>query len=157
MKTAKITAAAFVAMAVAFAAGQALAQAPRATYDGARPGNTPGTNNSLPTSDRASNINRSTAPSLIAPRLPEPAVGDSSSPREFLMAARRALQANRTGEAQEAMERAESRALDGNILASSMGEPSRQSMIQSISMARQRLAAGDRAGAMQAIDEITRQ
>jgi hypothetical protein len=160
MHTLKSTAAVAVAFAGLLTAGQAFAQTTPLTtpagidpVTGARPGNVIGTNNSLPLSNNSSNAGPSDTRSLIAPRLPAPDIADNSSPRDFLIAARNALAGNRTGEAQEALERAESRALAGNVLASQLDEPSRQRMVRSISTARESLSRGDKAGTIQNIDE----
>lgn len=164
MRVAKITAAVFLGTAALLAAGQASAQGtyqgaataqgtppiPYAT--GARPGNEIGTGQSLPLSNNASNTLPSDTTSVIAPRLPSPNVSDSSGPRDFLLAARQALAANRTGEAQEALERAESRALSGNILATDINQPSQLLAIRNITAARDALATGNKGAAIQAID-----
>ncbi len=149
MRAVSTTAIAFAAMAF-LAASPAMAQQDPAT--GARPGNDIGTGQSLPLSNNASNISSGDTHSSIAPRLPSPPVSDQSSPRDFLMAAKSALQANKTGEAQEALERAETRALAGNVLATQVNDPSQQPMVQMITTARQSLAAGDKAGALATID-----
>ena len=160
MRPTTTTAVTFLALAGLFAAGQASAQGMPTTppginpMTGARPGNVIGTDSSLPKSNQSSNINSSDTHSVVAPRLPAPPLSDSSTPREYLMAARSALAANRTGEAQEALERAESRALAGNVLASTVNEPSQQKMVQTISMARAELAQGNKAGAIQTIDTV---
>jgi hypothetical protein len=65
-----------------------------------------------PTSNSASNINPGDTSSTIAPQLPTPASGEDNAPTEYLIAARQALAAGRTGEAQEALERAETRLAD---------------------------------------------
>src|SRR5271166_2747793 len=62
---------------------------------------------------RASNIAPADTRSAVAPALPVPAVALSAPPLSFLEAARWALAGARTGEAQEALERAETRLLDG--------------------------------------------
>lgn len=158
MRVAKTTAFAFMTMAGLIAAHHAMAQAaypPGADpLTGARPGNVIGSGNSLPMSNNSSNINSGDTRSLIAPRLPSPGLSDSASPRDFLVAARQALASNRTGEAQESLERAESRALAGNVLASNIDQPSQQAMVRTISAARQQLASGDKAGAIRTIDAI---
>lgn len=164
MRVAKITAVVFLGTAALLAAGQAFAQGiyqgpapapgtpPMPYATGARPGNEIGTGQSLPLSNNASNILPSDTSSVIAPRLPSPNVSDSSGPRDFLLAARQALAGNRTGEAQEALERAESRTLAGNVLATDINQPSQQMAIRNIALARQALAAGNKAAAIQAID-----
>ncbi len=119
---------------------------------GARPGNVIGTGNSLPTSDRASNINPADTRSIIAPRLPTPGVGDDATTRQYLTAARNALASGRSGEAQEALERAETRLLDRSVAPSQVADAIHGPGVEDISAARQRLAAGDIGGAIQTID-----
>ena len=51
----------------------------------------------------------------VAARLPEPAVNENATIHDLLIAARTALVVGRTGEAQEALERAESRRLDRSV------------------------------------------
>ena len=82
---------------------------------GARPGNEIGTGSSLPFSDRASNITPQDTTSVIAPNLPSPPLGANASVRDFLTAARSALVQGRTGEAQQSLEMAETRALDRSV------------------------------------------
>ena len=104
-----LTSAALLGMVLA---APAFAQTPANTATGARPGNIPGTGNSLPRSGQASNIDQQDTRSVIAPQLPVPPVGENASPRDFLQVADQALARGRTGEAQEALERAETRLLD---------------------------------------------
>jgi hypothetical protein len=108
------------------------------------------------TSDTSSNISAADTRSNIAPALPTPdANGDT--PQAFLMAARQALQANRTGEAQEALERAESRALSRDVAPSQADTPLADPLVQQIGTARQALSVGNTAAALQAIDGALRQ
>src|SRR5690242_13993731 len=65
-----------------------------------------------PQSSQSSNINPGDTRSSIAPRLPTPLAGEDTTPRRYLIDARQALALGRTGEAQEALERAETRLLD---------------------------------------------
>ena len=136
---------------------------PRTTYSGApqpgpagatgaRPGNVVGTGNSLPLSDQASNMNQTDTRSPIAPRLPSPAVGPDAGTRQYLMAARTALAAGRTGEAQEALERAETRLLDRSVAPSRVNDALQGPGISDVTAARQALAARDRAGAIRIVD-----
>lgn len=127
-----------------------------ASRTGARPGNEIGTGQSLPLSDQASNINGAGRHGTIAPRLPSPDLADGSGPRAYLAAAQTALQARRTGAAQEALERAESRALDGSVVPSQASQPSRQALVQTIGSARQALAAGNQAAALDLIASAMR-
>jgi hypothetical protein len=100
---------------------------------------------------RASNIAPADTRSAVAPALSIPAVALSAPPLSFLEAARRALAGARMGEAQEALERAETRLLDGTsqpVLAA----PSMVPALASTRAARQALAVHDRAGAAREID-----
>ncbi len=100
---------------------------------------------------RASNVAPADARSAVAPALPVPAVALSAPPLSFLEAARQALAGARTGEAQEALERAETRLLDGTTQTVSAA-PSMVPAVASIRAARQALAVHDRAGAAREID-----
>ena len=138
-------AAAWLALAASTAA--ALAQpAP----DGARPGNVIGTGESLPKSDNAGNLNPQTTRSLLAPNLPSPPAGDDL--QTLLLDARTSLQAGRTGQAQEALERAETRALDRSVTKGSEHVPAANPVVSRISAALQALGAGQSAQAILLID-----
>ncbi|MGH7155765.1 MAG: hypothetical protein ACREF3_17700 [Acetobacteraceae bacterium] len=102
-----------------------------------------------PTSSHSSNINPGDAASTIAPQLPTPAAGEDNTPRQFLIAARQAIAAGRTGEAQEALERAETRLLDRSTPLFRTDEAARGPLIRTISEARQALGTGDRMRAEQ--------
>ena len=125
------------------------------TPDGARPGNDIGTGMSLPRSDTAGNINSATTRSVLAPNLPAPVGADTV--RDLLVAARSALAANRTGEAQEALERAETRALDRDIPAGLEHVPAQGPLISGIGQARDALGNRDLRGAIAIIDGLLRQ
>jgi hypothetical protein len=118
----------------------------------ARPGNEIGTGSSLPLGDRASNIEGSDTRSQIAPNLPPPLVGPDASPRAFLLAARDALAAGRTGAAQEALERAQTRLLDRSVPLFQTDTPDRSPLVDQISAALHALGARDWQRAMQIID-----
>jgi hypothetical protein len=145
-KTLLLTAA---ALGVALAA-PAFAQTNPVT--GARPGNIPGTNNSLPLGNNASNIGSTDTHSDIAPRLPTPPVADNASPQQYLVAAKRALEAHRTGEAQQALEMAETRALDRSTAPSAANMPDDSPLVGQITKALNALARQDYRGASQMID-----
>jgi hypothetical protein len=134
----------------AITCGGALAQ-PADT--GARPGNDIGTGMSLPRSDKAGNLDQATTHSELAPNLPAPAADDL---RGLLMEARADLAANRTGAAQEAMERAETRALDRSIPVGTERVPAQDPLIAAVTQARGALAAGDIRGAIGVIDGALR-
>jgi hypothetical protein len=119
---------------------------------GARPGNEIGTGQSLPLSNQASNINGADTRSPIAPRLPTPTAGDDATIRQYLMNARAALASGRTGEGQEALERAETRMLDRSVAPEQVGNAIHGPGVEDVGAARRALAAGDAPGAIQIID-----
>jgi len=118
---------------------------------GARPGNDIGTGESLPLGTRASNINPTDTRSEIAPNLPSPQLGPDASPAQYLQAAQSALQAGKTGEAQQSLEMAQTRLLDRSVPQGQTNNPSDNPAVQQISQALQALASGDRAQTMQLI------
>jgi len=118
---------------------------------GARPGNEIGTGMSMPMGTNASNINQQDTRSQIAPNLPSPDLGPNASPVDYLRAAQNALAAGRTGEAQQALEQAETRLLDRSVPYGQTNAPSANPAISRITQALQALAAGDRAQCMQFI------
>ncbi len=101
-----------------------------------------------PTSTVPTNVGPADTHTLWSPGLPTPEVDANASPAAFVRAAQGAITAGRLGEAQEAIERAESRALDRSVRPSRAGEPSHQPMVRQLAQARQALASGDTAGAM---------
>ncbi len=103
-----------------------------------------------PRSNRASNIAPLDTRSEIAPRLPDPAAA-SNTPEGYLAAAQRALDAGKTGAAQEALERAETRVLSRSTDPSMAASPADMPMVQQIGQARRALAARDMVGAKSAI------
>jgi hypothetical protein len=136
-------------LALICAASGAHAQYPGSDTDsGARPGNIIGTGNSLPRSDTASNLNAATTHSDLAPNLPAP--GDDGI-RGLLAEARQDLLAHRTGAAQEALERAETRALDRSIPAGTERVPDQGRVVRATSAARASLARGDITGTLRII------
>jgi hypothetical protein len=115
---------------------------------GARPGNPIGTKDSLPRGNAASNINESDVHSRIGPNLPTPRVGDEASAGDYLQNARNALMHGQTGEAQEALERAQTRLMGNRQLDAGQAD---NDVIQRISDARQALASHDRGRAEELI------
>ena len=111
---------------------------------GARPGNEIGTGQSLPLSSNAGNIGPQDTQSVIAPNLPSPDVGENASAHDYLTAARAALLLNRSGEAQQALEMAETRALDRSVPLFQTNTPSDNPLVAEIRRALEALAAGDR-------------
>lgn len=132
----------------------ALAQAPSGldSATGARPGHEVGIGNSLPLSDKASNTVPADTRSNIAPTLPPPAIGENAATRDYLRAARASLVAGRTGQAQQSLEMAETRALDRSVPQGQTNAPSDSQLVSRIRDARQALGGGDRAHAIQLID-----
>ena len=96
-----------------------------------------------PFSTHASNIVPGDTRSVIAPRLPAPAVEDDASPERLLSAAVDALQKARTGLAQEALERAETRLLDRATNPSAANQPDNSARIEEITQALRALGHGD--------------
>jgi hypothetical protein len=131
------------------------AEAPPAMPDGARPGNDIGTGMSLPRSDRAGNINGATTHSELAPNLPAPAGVDNV--HDLLVTARNALAANQTGAAQEALERAETRALDRDIAPGTERVPDQSPAVAGIAQARDALGNNNIRGAIAIVDNLLRQ
>jgi len=84
--------------------------------------------------------------------LPGPPAHSNEPPREFLEAARHALEAGQIGNAQEALERAETTLLNGSGPPVTASSPDTQHAILAVGAARRELAAHDRQGAMRAID-----
>ena len=116
---------------------------------GARPGNDIGTGQSLPRSDTAGNINAATTRSELAPNLPSPQADGIGA---LLAEARADLLAGRTGAAQEALERVETRALDRSIPVGTERVPAQNPLVDAASQARAAIASGDRSGAIAIID-----
>jgi len=106
-----------------------------------------------PTSTQASNIVSTDTRSDIAPALPGSALGDSAGAHDYLKAAREALAAGHTGQAQEALERAETRALDRSVVATKGGDPSSSPLVAQIHDALDALGHGNTAHAIVIIDQ----
>lgn len=123
---------------------------------GARPGNEIGTGSSLPFSDKASNIGAADTRAVLAPNLPSPPIGENASPRDYLMAARGALAAGRTGEAQQALEMAETRALDRSVPLFQTRAEIQDPLVNEIEHALHSLSTGDRPLTLQIIESAIR-
>ena len=103
-----------------------------------------------PSSTRASNISSGGSRSEMAPRLPDPNAANNS-PEALLAAAQRSLKQGKTGAAQEALERAETRILSRTTDPSMAAQPDTSMMAQNIAQARRALGNRDIAGAQSAI------
>ncbi len=88
---------------------------------------------------------------VVLSPLPSPNLPDDTKPSDALRVAQGALAAGRTGEAQEALERAQTRMLDRSVALGQTNTPSDNPTVAQISQALQALAAHDRATCMQAI------
>jgi hypothetical protein len=106
-----------------------------------------------PFSNSASNIGPQDTQAPIAPALPEPDVGPNAGPFAYLRAARVALATGKTGEAQQALEMAETRILDRSTKLFQTNNPSRNPLVAHIAAARQALGAGNASAAMAEIDQ----
>ena len=109
---------------------------------GARQGHEPGVGTSLPLSDKASNITPSDTRSNIAPTLPQPATAHDTTTQDYLRAARTALAGGHTGQAQQSLEMAETRALDRSVAQGQTNAPSDSPLVSRIRDARHALGAG---------------
>lgn len=138
---------------LSLSAMSALAQAPGLDPNtGARPGHIPGVGESLPRSDKASNIQTSSNRSNVAPTLPRSGLGENATTQDYLTVARAALVAGRTGQAQQSLEMAETRVLDRSVPEGQTDRPSDSPRVAQIRDARLALGAGDRTQAMAFID-----
>jgi hypothetical protein len=93
----------------------------------------------------------STERTSVAPKLPVPGIDENASPHAFLERAQQALERRRPGEAQEALERAETRMLDRSVVPSRAGIPDSSPGIDQIRQARDALARRDLRSAQQII------
>lgn len=105
-----------------------------------------------PESRRPSNIDRADTRGDIAPALPMPPVR-GNSPEAYLAAADRALARHQGGEAQEALERAETRLLDRSVPMGQGNMPEHDSRLTQIHDARMALANHDWNAARQSIQQ----
>ncbi len=87
-------------------------------------------------------------PGTPLPPLPTPELGEGAAPSAYLQAAIGALATGHTGEAQQALEMAQTRLLDRSVPLGQTNTPSANPAVDQISAALQALAAGDRAGCM---------
>ena len=111
----------------------------------------PGTGESGPASNTASNIDSADTHSAIAPHFPEPKVGEGADAGTLLRAAQAALAAHHTGAAQQALEMAETRLLDRSTPVDAASVPDQNMAVQQVATARKALASGDNAAASAAI------
>ncbi|HTR15653.1 MAG TPA: hypothetical protein VMI52_01300 [Acetobacteraceae bacterium] len=91
-------------------------------------------------------------PAMLAPRLPAPHVGTHATPEEYLRAAQSALARHHTGEAQQALEMAETRLLSRSTPVDAARQPDQDQAVQQVGQARQALGQGDLKSARAAIE-----
>ena len=156
MRNIQFVLAALLGLAATPALAQVPAQVPAGIdpATGARPGHVPGVGESLPRSSKASNILGGGASSDVAPTLPSPALGAAASPADYLRAARIALVAGQTGEAQQSLEMAETRSLDRAMAPGQDAGASDSRVVAGIRDALGALGNGDSAGAIAVIDRV---
>lgn len=118
---------------------------------GARPGHAIGIGDLLPRSTHASNIGPADSRS-VAPTLPGPNIGEDAAPRDYLLSAKASLVNGHTGQAQEALEMAETRALDRSVADGQSGTPSDSPFVVHIRDALHALGNGNRDQAIHLID-----
>ena len=85
--------------------------------------------------------------------LPSPGLTESASPEDLLRHALAAVVQNRRGEAQEAMEMAQTRLLDRSVPLGRTRDSSDSEAVRQISSARKDLSDGDRAATVQHIED----
>jgi len=103
-----------------------------------------------PGNDPARSVTLPDTRSAIPPAL---SVATADSPVLLLATARRAATVGRTEEAQEALDRAETRLLDRSVAPTAASAPDQQHAILAIDSARQALATHDRGAALAAIED----
>jgi len=103
------------------------------------------------------NLNPRTTRSEISPSLPSPGLGPNATATEYLAVADSALSRNHTGEAQAALEDAETYLLNRSVPQGMVNQPDQSPAVQTISNALQALASGDRAQARQLVQQAMQQ
>ncbi|HYP62739.1 MAG TPA: hypothetical protein VEQ16_02560 [Acidocella sp.] len=121
---------------------------------GARPGNDIGTRDSLPRSPAASNITSADTNSTIAPTPPEPSVGPDAGVNALLSSANQSLATGETGQANEALEQAETQILQRSVLKTQTDYTSTDPVVAQIDQARLAIGNRDNEDATRIIDQI---
>lgn len=124
---------------------------------GAPMGEMPAPPSHQPMSRRATNINQGDTRSIISPSLPSSGLGPNATATESLAVADSALSRNRTGEAQAALENAETYLLNRSVPQGMANQPDQSPAVQTISNALQSLASGDRSQARQLVRQAMQQ
>ena len=105
-----------------------------------------------PNSTRSSNIVPENTLSNVAPNLPASPAGENAAVQEYLRSARASLAAGRTGEAQQSLEMAATRALTRSVDTQQITAPDSNPMVLRIRDALHALGTGNRTQAMDLID-----
>ena len=103
-------------------------------------------------SNQSSNIVPANTRSDIAPTLPMPRIGQNATFLEYLKSACESLAQGRTGQAQQSLEMAETRALSRSVPQEQTDKSSGDKLVLQISSALRALGTGNRTLAMQIID-----
>lgn len=91
--------------------------------------------------------------SAMASPLPLPTIAQNARADAYLVSARDAVEQRHPGEAEEALERAETRLLGGPLVSVASAAPNVQRAMLDIRAARRALAIGDSQGSLRAIDD----
>jgi hypothetical protein len=144
MRNALLTTATAIALAAAPAFAPAFGQTTPAAHE-------PGTGMSGPAATHAANTDDANTHSDVAPHFAQPGSGADATPESYLRDADAALSKHHTGEAQQALEMAETRMLDRSTPVGTANQPAQSQEVRQIGAARQALGHGDVAGAQAAI------
>ena len=133
----------------------ALAQTPAgmSPATGGRPGHEPGIGESLPHSNTAGNLSQGERQPAVAPTLPGSGLGENATSAEYLRAARASLAAGRSGQAQQSLEMAETRALGRSMPQDETNIPSDSPLVSRIRDALHALGGRDNKQAITFIDQ----
>jgi hypothetical protein len=107
-----------------------------------------------PRSMKASNIVPADTGPGVAPMLPPSPAGNDAAPRDYLKAARDALAADRTGEAQQSLEMAETRILPRAVPADVANTPNSDPAVAHIQDALHALGSGSTGRALGIVDAM---
>jgi len=94
-------------------------------------------------------------PAFLRPPPPGPVGGANASVPQLIADARAAPAGGKSGEAEQALEMAESRLLNRSVVPSTAGNPIGDPLVSLLSQARQAIGSGDTASAMQLLDQLT--
>jgi hypothetical protein len=116
----------------------------------------PGLPSVEPVSRHASNITPNDTRSVIAPALPSSDLGPGATALDYLRAAESALASNQTGQAQAALENAETLLLTRSVPLGATSSPDRNPAVRNINTALQSLGSNDPQRAMNIVRRTIR-